>query len=82
MSTYRLVVQRHQKLLGFFESDTPCASEAIRELVSRLPTSEGFELKLLVAMGERRMIESTPTGIRVLSREPIFSNMAIDTLSE
>ncbi|WP_325950297.1 cytoplasmic protein [Pseudomonas putida] len=77
MSTYRLVVQRHQKLLGHFESSTPWASEAIEDLIARLPVSEGFELQLLVAKEERRLIESSSAGIRVLGCEPIFTSLPL-----
>jgi hypothetical protein len=77
MSTYRLIVHRNQKLLGHFESSTPWASEAIDELVARLPASEGFELQLLVATDERRLIEASASGIRVLGREPVFTERSL-----
>lgn len=77
MSTYRLVVQRHQKLLGHFESNTPWASEAVKEIAARFPKEEGFELELLVAKEERRLVEMSSSGIRVLGREPVFTSIPL-----
>lgn len=37
MRAYRLVISRHGRLLGQFESDTPWAEDAIRDLLQRLP---------------------------------------------
>ena len=72
MSTYRLMIYRHGKLLGHFESDTPDAEQAVRDIASRFSAGEGFHLDTLIASGERRLLESTPDGVRLLSREPCF----------
>ena len=73
MNKYRLMVHKHDKLLGHFESDTPWAREAVRD-ISRCLVEAGYELKLLVSNSERRLLDSGPDGIRVLSSEPIFKN--------
>jgi len=72
MQTYRLVIRQHGKLLGHFDSNTPSASNSIREIASRFTQAEGFELELLVAEQERRLLESGPDGIRLVSSEPVF----------
>ncbi|MGE8362780.1 cytoplasmic protein [Pseudomonas sp.] len=71
MHTFRLTIHRQDKLLGHFESDAPWAADAVRELATTL-TDAGYDLALLVADSERQLLESSPEGIRVLSREPIF----------
>jgi len=75
MSTHRLVIHRHGKLMGYFESATPDAEQAVREVASALSMSEGFSMDMQVATGERRLLESTPDGIRLLSRQPIFQSL-------
>lgn len=78
MKTYRLVIYRHDRLLGHFESHTPWSREAARDIAARLSADDGYRLELLVADGERRLLESTPQGLRVLSREPEFKPASLD----
>jgi len=78
VKTYRLVIYRHDRLLGHFESDTPWSREAARDIAARLSADDGYRLELLVADGERRLLESTPQGLRVLSREPEFKPASFD----
>jgi hypothetical protein len=78
VKTCRLIIHRHDGLLGYFESDTPGALEAARDIAARLSASDGYRLELLVADGERRLLESTPQGLRVLSREPSFKPASLD----
>lgn len=72
MKTYRLVIFRHGRLLGRFESDTPGAREAMLDLLQRLPEEEGYRTESFVAHDERRLLESGPDGLRVVGRDPIF----------
>jgi hypothetical protein len=78
VKTYRLIVHRHGRLLGHFESDTPQSLEAARDIAACLHASDGYRLELLVADGERRLLEGTPQGLRVLSREPLFKPASLD----
>ncbi|MNI54214.1 hypothetical protein D3C73_1091010 [compost metagenome] len=78
MHTHRLVIRQHGKLLGHFDSNTPSAAQAMREVASRFPESEGFELELFVAQHERRVLESGPEGIRLISSEPVFVGVELD----
>ncbi|CAM4275833.1 cytoplasmic protein [Kerstersia similis] len=72
MHTYRLIIQRHGKLLGHFESAVSWSRDAIADIASRFPLADGYQLELLIEDGERRIVESTPAGVRLLSREPFF----------
>lgn len=71
MPTFRLIISQDQQLLGHFESDTPRAQQAIRTIASSL-SAAGYDLELQVAHSERRLLESGPEGLRVISREPLF----------
>ncbi|MGO3741747.1 cytoplasmic protein [Kerstersia sp.] len=74
MQTYRLIIQRHGKLLGHFESAASWSRDAIADIASRLPASDGYQIELQVEDGERRIVESTPAGIRLLAREAFFKS--------
>lgn len=77
MHIYRLIIRRHDRLLGHFESSTPWSREAVEDIAARLGTDDGYQLELLIADGERRLLESSPDGIRVLSIEYQFKTVAL-----
>ncbi|MBD9676091.1 cytoplasmic protein [Pseudomonas sp. PDM18] len=79
MHQYRLTIQRHGQLLGHFDSDLPWARDAVRAIAESLG-GQGFDLVLQVADSERRLLESSPAGIKVLASEPLFRPMPLDTL--
>ena len=76
MTVYRLVIHRHGRLLGQFDSETPWAREAIADLLERLPEQDGYRTELFVAHDERRLLESGPQGLRVVGREPLFEPLS------
>ncbi|MBB4863263.1 hypothetical protein HNP46_002110 [Pseudomonas nitritireducens] len=79
MQKYRLTLQRHGQLLGHFDSDLPWARDAIRAVAEALG-GQGFDLQLQVAEGERRLLESSPEGIRILACEPLYRPRALTEL--
>lgn len=79
MQKYRLSIHRHGQLLGHFDSDVPWAREAVRSIAGCLGEL-GYGLELRVAEGERRLLESTPGGVRLLGCEPLFRPMSLDEL--
>lgn len=79
MHKYRLIIQRHGQLLGHFDSDLPWARDAVRAIAESLG-GQDFDLELQVADSERRLLESSPAGIKVLASEPLYRPMALDTL--
>lgn len=79
MNKYRLIIQRHGQLLGHFDSDLPWARDAVRAIAESLG-GQDFDLELQVADSERRLLESSPAGIKVLASEPLYRPMALDTL--
>ncbi|TJZ74248.1 cytoplasmic protein [Chitiniphilus eburneus] len=72
MDTYRLIIHRHGRLLGHFESSTPGALEAVKDITARLGADDGYRIELQIADGERRLLESSPDGIRLLGCELLF----------
>ncbi len=71
MNRYRLMVRKGARLLGHFESATPWARDAVQD-ISRCLAGAGYDLELLVADGERRLLDCAPDGIRLLASEPLF----------
>ncbi len=71
MKRYRLMVHRNTKLMGHFESATPWAQDALQD-IARCLAEAGYDLELLVAESERRLLDSGPDGVRIVSSEPIF----------
>lgn len=78
MTIYRLIIARHGRLLGHFESSAPWALEALRDIAASLPAGAGYHLRTQVSDGERRLLESTPAGTRVLASEHVFAFSALD----
>ncbi|MDD3652388.1 cytoplasmic protein [Immundisolibacter sp.] len=77
MKIYRLVIYRHDRLLGHFDSEMPWAETAVGDLLRLLPAQQGYRAELFVARSERRLLESGPQGLRLLSREPAFEPLAV-----
>jgi hypothetical protein len=44
----------------------------VKDIAARLGEADGYRLELLVADSERRLLESGPDGVRLLSSEPLF----------
>lgn len=72
MQTYRLVIHRHGKLLGHFECSAAGSRDAIEDIARHFPSAAGYGLELLEAVGERRLLESDPSGVRLLCSEALF----------
>ncbi|MFS2122719.1 cytoplasmic protein [Pseudomonas sp. Pseusp97] len=79
MHKYRLIIHRHGQLLGHFDSDLPWARDAVRAIAQSLD-GQHFDLELQVADSERRLLESSPAGLKVLASEPLFRPVPLDAL--
>lgn len=72
MRSYRLLIYREDTLLGHFDTATPGALAAAREIASYLASNSTYRLELLEAYDERRILECSPNGVRLISCEPVF----------
>lgn len=45
MSSYRLIIHRHEQRWGRFDSEGPQAHEHLIALAARLPEADGFRLQ-------------------------------------
>lgn len=72
MKTYRLSVYRQHRLVGNLDCHGSDAQELIARLESVLPAESGWTLSRWVSDQEKRLLESTPDGIKVLASEKLF----------
>ncbi|MDH2433957.1 cytoplasmic protein [Pokkaliibacter sp. MBI-7] len=77
MSVYRLVIHRHGKLLGHFESGTPWAEQAIMEVAALFPDAAGFQLSAQKSIEERRLLASGPEGVQIIHAEHTFTPLEL-----
>ncbi|WP_343651317.1 hypothetical protein [Stenotrophomonas sp.] len=70
MTVYRLNLYRGDRLLGHFETGTATGREDLRELVDRL--SVDYRVETLASYDEKRLVEASAEGIKVLYRELQF----------
>ena len=70
MTVYRLNLYRGDRLLGHFETATTCTLPDLRELVDRL--SADYRVETLASYDEKRLVEASAEGIKVLYRELQF----------
>jgi len=78
MSIYRINIWRHGTLLGHFQSDTPWAEDAARDIAALLGSNPAYRLEILAAHSERRLVESGPGGMRLVSSEPLFAPATLE----
>jgi hypothetical protein len=75
MKSYKIIVTKHSKPWCEILIDNGSHSdEIVKDSFSeRFPESEGFKLHYLKEIGEKRLLESSPEGLKIISREVIFS---------
>lgn len=78
MQTYRLIIRRHGRLLGHFDTAAPQSAQAILQIAEHLPAIQGFEHELMVSTEEHRILEVSQGVTRVVSAQPIFKPCKAD----
>lgn len=72
MKSYRLVIRQQGRIVGHFDTTWEAALEDACMARSLFGLAGGYQCELLVSDGERRILESTPEGLRLLSREKCY----------
>lgn len=72
MQTYRILVRRHGRLLGHMDLAAGASAQDRQHIAACFAPEDGYALSLLESAGERRLLESTPAGIRLLVAEPLY----------
>ncbi len=68
---HRIDIFKDGALWGALHIDHPQSDAALSEMLGLLRT-QGYTCRVMQASGERRLLESTPAGVSLLFREPIF----------
>ncbi|MBH2017522.1 MAG: cytoplasmic protein [Burkholderiales bacterium] len=72
---YRIDILKDGALWGALHIDHPQSEAALHEMLAVL-RGQGYTCRVMQASGERRLLESTPAGVSLLFREPIFQARA------
>ncbi|WP_324724519.1 hypothetical protein [Lelliottia sp. JS-SCA-14] len=72
LTTHRLSVYFHDNLIGNLDCENNQAETLIRKLQSVLSAEEGWSSIRFVSDQEKRILESSPAGIKLISSEKIF----------
>lgn len=75
MKSYRLVLRQQGRIVGHFDTTGEAALKDACVARSLFGLAGGYQCELLVADSERRILESTPEGLRVLSREKCYRSV-------
>ncbi|WP_394065540.1 hypothetical protein [Alcaligenes sp. WGS1538] len=78
MNPLRLIIRLNGKESGRFQSSPCCPPDQLRQLARHLQTLPGCELELQQSCGERRILDSGPAGLRVLSAEILYETADLD----
>ncbi len=81
MEHLRVTVHLHQAYWCQFDIEHAAAEHALADVVRRFPEGEGYTLDIQRKMGERRLLESTPDGIRLLYAQPMFERWRAECTS-
>jgi len=59
------------------EIDCPWADDVAKEVLNSFHVEEGYAFEFFIATDERRILESSHDGVRLLVREPIYQSINI-----
>lgn len=79
MNPMRLIIRQHGKETAQLQSSPCCPPDQLRQLARHLLTLSGCELELQQSCGERRILDSGPTGLRVLCAEVLYEKADLTT---
>lgn len=69
---FRIELSFNGRAWSRIDIDVPWATEVLNDIRARFPAEHGYRMRVFVADAERRIVESGPDGIRLLSRNPLF----------
>lgn len=73
MKKSRLYIIDNKKEIGFIEVSGAKGEAVLEQIHKNLSSCHGLTFTRTVSVGEKRILESTPQGIKLLSSETLFS---------
>ncbi|QKZ02776.1 hypothetical protein [Pseudomonas eucalypticola] len=78
MELFRVEVSKEGKLWCAIDVERSNPLNVLGDVIGRFGVDEGFSLRVLKRVGEKRLLESTPEGIKLCFAEPIFTPYVFD----
>lgn len=72
MDLYRVVVSKDKKRWCSIDIEHISGVEVLDDVAARFPAEQGFVISVMKRSGEKRLLEASPAGVRLLSAEPLF----------
>lgn len=79
---YRIVVWKDFRFWCKVDMHGPIAKEAMEEMISLLSAQNGYSVELQVSHEDKRILETSPSGTRLLAVEPIFTTVEVNSLEQ
>ena len=79
MNYYQLTIHKSHKMLGTIEISGNAAPELLKLLETIIPAQGDYSIEKSVGVGEKRILESSPHGMKILSKEIIYSRISSET---
>lgn len=74
MEYLRVIIHLHSAYWCQVDVEHASAGAVLADITRRFPEAEGYSLQVQHKTGERRLLESTPAGIRLLYAEGCFAS--------
>jgi hypothetical protein len=81
MQHFRVTVHLHRAYWCQVDIEHAAAEHALADVIRRFPEGEGYTLDIQRKTGERRLLESTPDGIRLLYAQGMFERLSAECSS-
>lgn len=78
MDVFRVVVCKEGKPWCCIDVEHLEAHQVVRDVAGRFPAQDGFDIAVMKRVGERRLLESSPSGVKLISTEPLFEPQPFD----
>ncbi|WP_277961630.1 hypothetical protein [Pseudomonas sp. RIT-To-2] len=78
MELFRVEVSKEGKVWCSIDVERPGPLSVLGDVIGRFGVEDGFSISVFKRVGEKRLLESTPEGIKLCFAEPIFTPYVFD----
>ncbi|MGC1329175.1 MULTISPECIES: hypothetical protein [unclassified Pseudomonas] len=78
MGLFRVQVCKDNKRWCSIDVEHLDAGTVVRDVAGRFSAEEGFVISVQKRTGEKRLLESSPTGVKLIAVEPLFEKVSFD----
>ncbi len=77
MDLFRVAVCKDGKAWCSIDIEQLHAVRILDDVISRFSSTDGFTVTVVKRVGERRLLESSPDGLKLCYSEPVFAEYVI-----